>query len=102
MSHNDNPTVDFNLDAFSVEAEAKPFVVVHDGTPYQFTHLDLLDGWEAVEAFANNSATGDVDILRLALGDKFEDFKNAKRITRGGLQALVRRYLNHCGVETGN
>jgi hypothetical protein len=100
MSHNDNPTVDFNLDTFKNEVDLTPFVVVHGGKPYTLTHLDELDGWEAVAAFANGS--GDSDLLRLALGEKFDEFRKSTKLKRGAMQALVRRYLAHCGVETGN
>ncbi|MCY4726696.1 hypothetical protein NYO98_10440 [Nocardioides sp. STR2] len=102
MTHHDNPTVDFNLDTFRNEAETKPFVVVHDGTPYSFTHLDELDGWKAAEAFAGGEAGADIEVIKLALGDDFAKFKSAKVLRRGPMQALVKRYLAHCGIDTGN
>lgn len=100
--HNDRPEVDFNLDTFRNEAETKPFVVVHDGRPYSFTHLDELDGWKAAEAFMGGDAGADVEVIKLALGDDFDKFKSAKPLKRAAMTALVKRYLNHCGIDTGN
>lgn len=103
MTFNDNPTVDFNLDTYAVAADLTPFVVVHGGSPYTFTHLDELDGWKAAEAFMGGGAGADIEVLKLALGeDNFEKFKSGPRIKRGAMNTLVKRYLSHCGIDTGN
>ncbi|GAA4680529.1 hypothetical protein [Nocardioides nanhaiensis] len=99
---NDNPTVDFNLDNYRSEVDLKPFVIVHGGTPFSLTHLDELDGWKAAEAFAGGEAGADVEVIKLALGDEFQKFKDTARLRRGPMQALVKRYLSHCGIDTGN
>ncbi len=98
MSNTDKPEIDFNLDTYRDEVNKTPFHVVHDGKRYRLTHLDECDGWGAVEAFE----AGDEAMLRLALGDQFEEFKAAKSLPRGTMQALIRRYLAHCGVDAGN
>lgn len=103
MTYNDNPTVDFNLDTYRAEAETRPFVVVHGGKPWQFKHVDECDGWEVAEAFAGNSAKGaDIAVIEKALGDEFVKFKQAARLNRGAMTALIKRYLAHCGIDSGN
>lgn len=94
--------IDFNLDAFKSDSEQRPFIVSFGGKEFALTHLDKLNGWEAAEAFAGGSAGADVEVVRLALGEKFLEFKNAASLNRGGLQALVKRYLAHCGIDAGN
>ncbi|MFT4288175.1 hypothetical protein [Nocardioides sp.] len=100
--HNDKPTVDFNLDTYRNEVETNPFVVVHGGKPFTFPHLDELDGWQIAEAFAGGQAGADVEVIKTALGEDFAKFKNAAKLRRGPMNAMLKAYLAHCGIDSGN
>lgn len=96
----DKPGPTFNLDTFQNSLEVEPFAVALGGERFELTHLDLLDGWEVVDAFMGGEVQATVDLLKLALGDSWDEFR-AKRVNRGGLDELTRRYLTHCGVDLG-
>jgi hypothetical protein len=97
----DKPAPVFNLDTFQAEGELKPFSVNFGSQLYEFRHLDELDGFGVLEAFTQGEAQSTLDVLRMALGDeKFNEFRK-KRPSRAMLDALIKRYLRHCGIDLG-
>lgn len=97
----DKPSIDFNLDAYTPTTPTTPFNVVLGGKRYELAHIDDLDGWKFIEAFEDGENTAPRDILKLALGEQWEDFRK-HRLAKGSLDELVNRYLKHSGIDTGN
>lgn len=102
MNYNDKPTIDFNLDAYKAEADQTPFVFTFGGKPWTFEHIDQLDGWGVAEAFAGGEGGADNALLKLTLGKEYAAFREIPGFKRGKMVALIKRYLAHCGIETGN
>lgn len=96
----DKPAAVFNLDGFKAEGELKPFPVNFKGKLYNMVHLDNLDGFDTIDAFMLNDAGSTKEVLKMALGDDHAEFRKGKP-SKAMLDELVKRYLAHCGVDTG-
>ncbi|MFF4848797.1 hypothetical protein [Streptomyces sp. NPDC001194] len=96
----DDQPFDFNLDAVQAEVELRPFRVHFAGRRWEFTHMQELDAWEAIEAAETGNIGVVVNTIRLALGDQWEDFRKVP-MPQHKLMPLFKAWQAHSGVETG-
>lgn len=96
----DDKPFDFNLDAVEAEVEMTPFRVHYAGRRWEFAHFQMLDTWESVEAAEGGDVQAITGLMRLGLGDQWDDFRE-KPLPQYKLRPLFEAWSEHCGHTPG-
>jgi hypothetical protein len=90
----------FDLDAAIADADLTPFRFTFAGQEWELPHLGGLDAWPMIAAAESGDTEAALAVMRLAFGDRWEDF-HAIPLPQVGLNALFERYVAHSGMAPG-
>lgn len=91
----------FDLDAYAAKDPAPPFTFTFRGRDWELPSMQELDAWHLLDAAGKGDQQATLEVIRLAFGDSYDEFRATGPIPQRVLNGLFEQYMKHSGIQPG-